>query len=58
MPKYKECICEPNKPMHNTACECPCHMVDAEGGTVKESQFQINDAELNEFIDNPKESGE
>jgi hypothetical protein len=33
-------------------------MVDAEGGTVKESQFQINDAELNEFIDNPKESGE
>ena len=50
----EECICEPDKPLHNTACECICHMVN----TPNESQFQINQDELTEFIDNPKESGE
>jgi hypothetical protein len=57
MPKHKDCICEPDSSLHDSACECICHMVD-DKGTVNGSQFQINDAELNEFIDNPKESGE
>jgi hypothetical protein len=52
----EECICEPDKPMHNTACECICHM--GVKNERSESQFQMNENEVKEFIDNPKESGE
>jgi hypothetical protein len=54
MPEHKECICEPESSLHDSACECICHLSNPQ----RESQFEMNENEINQLIDSPQEQGE